>query len=116
MIRIQIVSFTLALVLFFFVLELVRRQKLLEKYSLPWLAGALALVGFSVSPRLMDRVAPLLGIAYPPAALFLGGMFLLVLVALHFSQVISVLTEQNRVLAQRLALLEAERKEAGGDG
>ncbi|MHB8762940.1 MAG: DUF2304 domain-containing protein [Deferrisomatales bacterium] len=114
MIRLQIVSLALSLGLLLFVLEMVRRRRLLERYSLPWLAGAAALVVLSASPRLIDRLAPMLGVAYPPTVLFLGGLFLLVLVALHFSLIVTKLTEQNRVLAQRLARLEAERR--GPDG
>lgn len=109
MIRIQLVSLCAVLGLFFFVVEMVRREKLLEKYSLLWMLGSLLLVVLSASPRTLDRVAPLLGISYPPAALFLAGTFLLVVVALHFSLVASELAEQNRILAQKLALLEAAR-------
>lgn len=112
MIRIQLVSLVLSGALLLFVVEMVRRGRLLEQYSLLWILGALSLVVLSASPRLLDRVAPLLGIAYAPAALFLGGIFLLVLLALHFSLVVSKLTEQNRILAQKLALREAERDHA----
>lgn len=107
MIRLQVLSLTLSLGLAAFVVEMVRRRRLLERYSLLWLLGAGVLVLFSSSPGLMDRVAPLLGVSYPPAVLFLGGLFLLVLLCLHFSLAISRLTEQNRVLAQQLARLEA---------
>ncbi len=116
MIRIQIVSLALSLCLLLFVVEMVRRQRLLERYSLLWIAGSTALLLLSSSPRTLDRVAPLLGISYPPAALFLGGLFLLALLALHFSLVISKLTEQNRILAQRLALIEEERRRGAGVG
>ena len=113
MTRIQILAVSFSLALLAFVVDMIRRRRLLERYSLPWLLTVGVLVILSAWPRLLDRVAPLLGIAYPPAVLFLGGLFLLVLLCLHFSLAISRLSERNRVLAQRLALLE-EREACGG--
>lgn len=106
MMRVQMLALASSLVLLLFVVEMVRRKRLLERYSLLWLAGGLVLVVLSASPRLLDRLAPFLGFAYPPAALFLGGFFLLVLLSLHFSLAISKLSDRNRILAQRVALLE----------
>jgi hypothetical protein len=45
---------------------------------------------------------------YPPAVLFAVGLLFVILVLLHYSTVISRLSDQNVVLAQRLALLEAK--------
>jgi Uncharacterized conserved protein (DUF2304) len=60
---------------------------------------------------LLGLVAKGMGIAYPPSALFvLGSLFILALL-LHYSTVISRLCEQNKVLAQRLALLQARLEE-----
>lgn len=110
MIRIQLLSLVISTGLLVFVIEMVRREKLLEQYSLLWILGSGVLLALSASPRLLDRVAPLLGISYAPAALFLGGIFLLVLLSLHFSLVVSKLSKQNRILAQKLARLEEEQK------
>ena len=45
-----------------------------------------------------------IGIAYPPTALFVLGSLFILIVLLHYSTVISRLSDQNRILAQRLAL------------
>jgi Uncharacterized conserved protein (DUF2304) len=56
--------------------------------------------------RGLDAFSDLIGVAYPPSALFMvAGLFVFV-VLLHFSTVLSRLSEQNKTLAQRLALLE----------
>ena len=47
-----------------------------------------------------------MGIRYPPSALFVLGSLFILLVLLDYSTVISKLSNQNRVLAQKLALLE----------
>lgn len=104
--RIQLFSIIGAGVFMLLILEMVRRRVLREQYSLLWLLTGLALLLFGLWRRLVDIVGAVLGIYYPPAALFLifGGFFIVIL--LHFSTVISRLTLQNRTLAQRLAILE----------
>ena len=47
----------------------------------------------------------------PVAVLFAVGLMFVILVLLHYSTVISRLTDQNVVLAQRLALLETKLDE-----
>jgi hypothetical protein len=55
---------------------------------------------------LLGKASDLVGIAYPPSALFILAAFFILLVLLHYSTVISKLADQNVILAQRLALLE----------
>ncbi len=55
---------------------------------------------------LLGWLADLVGIAYPPSALFVLASFFVLVVLLHYSTVISKLSEQNTILAQRLAILE----------
>lgn len=115
MTRIQTIAVTSSVALLAFVFEMIRRRRLLEKYALLWIFGGTGLVVLSSWPGVLDRVAPLLGIAYPPAALFLGGLFLLLLLVLHFSLAISRLSEQNRALAQWVALGERTAETPGRD-
>ena len=100
------VSLAAALVVLAVVLELVRRRRLAERYSLLWIGTALVLCILAAWSGLLETLASAIGIAYPPNALFLviGGFLMLVL--LHFSIVITRLGEHNTRLAQRLAILE----------
>ncbi|HYJ00521.1 MAG TPA: DUF2304 domain-containing protein [Thermoleophilaceae bacterium] len=104
--RIQIVSIAAAAGLFLVVFELVRRRRLLERYALLWLFSALALLGLAVWSGLLERIASTIGIIYPPNALFLIAFGFVLLLLLHFSIAVSRLTDQTKVLAQRLAMLE----------
>jgi hypothetical protein len=52
-----------------------------------------------------------IGIAYPPNALFLVAFGFVLVLLLHFSLAVSRLTDQSKVLAQRLALLEQRQRE-----
>ena len=96
---------------FLVVLELVRRGRLKERYSLLWLFACSVLLVFSLSRDLLEAVSHALGIAYPPSFLFLLAFFFLLLITLHFSVVISGFSEKNKRLAQELAILKQELDE-----
>ncbi len=93
---------------FVFVVELVRRRKLREEYSLLWLGTALALLILASSRPLLDSIAGLIGIFYPPSALFLVAIVFMLLILLHFSTVLTRLTQENKEIAQQMALLRQE--------
>jgi hypothetical protein len=112
--RVQIVAVLATLLLLLVVLELVRRRRLLERYALLWLFSTLMLMGLALWRGLLERVAELVGIAYPPSALFLIGIGFILLLLLHFSIAVSRLSDQTKVLAQRLALLEDRQRTANG--
>lgn len=103
---IQTVSILGASALLLVVLELVRRRRFLERYALTWLAAGLALLALALWRGALKALADLLGIAYPPNALFLVAFGFMLLLLLNFSVVVSRLTDQSKLLAQRLALLE----------
>jgi len=90
---------------FIFVLELVRRRRLKEEYSLLWLATAVALIVLSLSRPILDTLASAVGIIYPPSALFLVAVIFVLFILLHFSVVLTRLTQENKENAQQLALL-----------
>jgi hypothetical protein len=109
--RIQIVAVVAAGILLFGILELVRRRRLLERYALLWLFSAAALLALAAWKGLLEKVANAIGIFYPPSALFVIAFAFILLLLLHFSVAVSKLAEQSKVLAQRLALLEARSRE-----
>ena len=112
--KLQVVSILSAAVLLLVLLELVRRRRLLERYALLWLFSALVVLALSIWRGLLQDVANLLGVAYPPNALFLIAFGFVLALLLHFSLAVSRLSDQSKVLAQRLALLE-ERVERGAE-
>lgn len=104
--HLRLVALAATLGLFVLVLELVRRRRLLERYALIWLGCALALVALSAWDGLLQTLADAIGVAYPPSALFAAAFGLIIVLLLHFSVAVSRLTDQNKVLAQRVALTE----------
>ncbi|MCK9418523.1 MAG: DUF2304 domain-containing protein [Nitrospirae bacterium] len=96
------------------IVELIRRGRLKEKYSLLWLFAGTVLLVFASSRGLLEYVSSLVGIYYPPSFLFLLAFLFLLMITLHFSSVISGLSEKNKQLAQELALLRLEMVEGKG--
>src|SRR5215204_3547976 len=104
--RIQLLSVVASGAMLLVVLELVRRRAFLERYAILWLFSGLVLLGLSLWKDGLEEVANLVGIAYPPNALFLIAFGFVLVLLLHFSLAVSRLSDQTKVLAQRLALLD----------
>ncbi len=104
--RIQVFALLGSLFLFFFILKLILNKKLKEEYALLWLLSSLVFTLLSVFKPLLDWVANVAGIYYAPAALLLLLILGIVVILIHYSTVISKLSEQNKILTQELALLK----------
>jgi hypothetical protein len=114
-VRVSIVAAVAALVLLFVIFELIRSRRLQERYAMLWLLTGVVILVLGVWRGLLSTIADLVGIAYPPSALFVLAAFFILILLLHYSTVISKLSDQNRILAQRLALLENELERARRD-
>jgi hypothetical protein len=109
--RVSIVAAIAAIILLAIIFELIRSRRLQERYALLWLATGGVILFFALWRGALGEFADLVGIAYPPSALFVVASFFILVVLLHYSTVISELSERNLALAQRLALLEQQLKE-----
>ena len=103
------VAVTLALLLLVF--ELVRRKRLSERYAILWLLAATTLFVLAAWKGLLTTLSYDVGISYPPSALFAVAIGLIAMILLHFSLAVSRLSDQNKILAQRLALLQQRIEE-----
>ena len=93
------------------VIELIRRRRLQERYALLWIVTGVAMLVLATWRGALYALADATGVAYPPSALYLvAGLFVLV-VLLHYSTVLSRLSDQNKTLAQRIALLEQKLRD-----
>ena len=109
--RIQVVSVIVMLAVFVLIFELVRRRRLMERYALLWLFSATVLLALALLQGLLESFARLVGIAYAPSALFAVVMACGLLLMLHFSLVISRLTDQTKLLAQGLGRVQQQVEE-----
>jgi len=106
--RIQYFSALVGILLLAVIFQLIRKNRLLEQYSLLWIASAVLLLVVSIWRSLLEKLADSVGIYYAPSALFLIALFCGMVIALHFSVVISQIKKQNNTLAQEVALLKRE--------
>jgi hypothetical protein len=91
------------------VVELVRRRKLREDYSLLWMVTAVAVLLLSLSRPIYDQIAILIGVVtYPPALMFAVAILFVLIILLHYATVLTKLSAENKRLAQELALLRHE--------
>jgi Uncharacterized conserved protein (DUF2304) len=104
-----VASFLLLVIVF----ELIRSRRLRERYSLLWLLTGMVLFALSLWRGGLNTIAGWFGVtSYPPAILGAVGALFILVVLLHYSTVISRLSDQNTILAQRLALLEQQLRDA----
>ncbi|MFA4889087.1 MAG: DUF2304 domain-containing protein [Candidatus Omnitrophota bacterium] len=104
----RIVSIVLSVSFLFLIVEMTRRNKLKEKYAILWFTIGVIIFLLSLFKSLILLIAKLLGIKAPLIALILLGLFFILTFCLHFSFVISSLSEQNKSLLQKIAILEEE--------
>jgi len=98
------------------VLDLVRRRRLSEEYSLLWVVATalVAILGFSTP--LLRAITGSLGIRYETSTVFAFGLAFAIVVLLFLSVKLSRLSQENRMLTRELSFLRLELEElrAGG--
>ena len=98
------VAVVIALVVVFYI----RRWRLREEYSLLWLFLSAALVILTIDQGVMEWAARRLHVSYSPAVLFFLALAFVAVMLFHYSLEISMLSDQNRMLAQEMSLLRAK--------
>jgi hypothetical protein len=104
--RVAVVASIAAVIFLLVIFELIRSRRLQERYAILWLVTGGVILMLSVWRDALRLVAEQIGIAYPPSALFVVGFLFILVVLLHYSTVISELSERNVRLAQDIALVE----------
>lgn len=104
----EIAAIVVSIVFFVIVIDFVRRGLLKEKYSVLWISLTMVVFVLSMWQEILHKISALLGVAYPPSLLFLIAFMFVLLILLHFSVVISVLTERSKTLTQEVTLLKEE--------
>jgi hypothetical protein len=104
----QYIAIAASIGLFAYIFYLVRNKRIKEEYSLLWLFFSIVFIFFSVWRHGLEFFARLIGIAYPPAALFIILLLAIFIILIEFSRIISRLTDRNISLAQELAIMKME--------
>lgn len=109
--RVQLVALVASVALLVIVLELVRRRRLVEEYSLLWVLAAAALIGVSLRRDALDGVAGWLDVHYPPAVLVLLLILIVFIASLCFSVILSRQQQQIERLIDETAIIAADLRE-----
>lgn len=105
---IQYVAIIGSFIFILFILKLIHNKKLREEFSLLWLFLGIILLILSVWRNSLEIIAVMLGIAYAPAALFLILIIVIISILIHFSLLITKLTDYVKNLVQEVGLLKME--------
>jgi hypothetical protein len=110
--KITIIASAVSLGLLGIVFELIRRRHLRERYALVWILTGLVLLTLALWREGLNTLAGWVGVkTYPPSVFIAAILFFVLVLLLHFSIVLSRLSDQNITLAQKLALLENQLRE-----
>lgn len=95
----------------FVILWLMKKQKLLVRYSIIWLFSAAVLAVFAVFPYIVLVLRDLTKIVTPSNLIFMMAIAFLLLISLCLTSIVSGLSEKIKKLAQQNALLERRVRE-----
>jgi hypothetical protein len=112
----RIIAAVLALVFMALVLELIRRDRLQERFSVVWFVAGLGMLVGAAFPGLLTLVADAMGVRDTNVALFSIVLLFLLGLALNFSVTMSRQAAQITRLAQERALEGAREQEAAQSG
>lgn len=104
--KIQYFAVAGSIITFVMIIELVRRKKIKEQYSLLWIIFSLVFIVFSFWQNGIDLLGETVGIAYRPAAFFLLLILAMFFILIQYSVIISKLSTQNKEMAQEIGLLK----------
>ena len=103
--RIRVLTIGGALCILLMVVELVRRRKLKEEYSVLWVGTASVVLLISIWFSLLRQVTDAIGAVSPASTLFFFGLLFCVVLLLHFSVRISALERRLTTLVQEVGLM-----------
>jgi hypothetical protein len=110
--RTRVIAAVLAILFMLWILDLIRRDRLQERYSVIWFVFGLALLAGAAFPGLLKVVADAMGVRDTNVALFSILLLLLLGLSLNFSVIMSRQAAQITRLAQERAIERAREQGA----
>jgi len=114
--NLRIIAVAGSLALLLFVIELVRRRRLKEEYTVLWVATAFFLLVLAAWAGLLRTLTHAIGAFSQASTLYFFGLIFVVFLLLHFSLRVSQLERRVIALLQEIALLGEDHRERTGDG
>lgn len=113
--RIQYIAIIGSILMLIGIIELIRKKRVKEEYALLWLFGGAIFLFFAVWRMGLHRLSYFIGIAYPPVTLLLILLMGVFAILVHYSIVVTKLSEQNKQLIQEIGLLKWELRQQNAE-
>lgn len=110
----DILRFTLGiaiLIYFFLIIRFIKKNSLSLKYSLLWLFSGVIMTILVIFPRLLDWLVSIVDIKTPVNGLFAFSIFLILVILMSITVIVSRQTEKIKCLVQYNAILEKRIRE-----
>jgi hypothetical protein len=114
-VRIRILTIGGAFAILLMVIELVRRRKLKEEYSVLWVFTAAFVLLVSIWYSLLSKFTDAIGAISPASTLFFFGLLFCLVLLLHFSVRISSLERRLTALVQEVGIMGVEEPDEQGE-
>jgi hypothetical protein len=111
----RVLAAVIAIAFMLMILELIRRDRMQERFSVVWFVAGLGMLAGAAFPGLLGTVADLMGVRDTNVALFSIILLFLLGLALNFSVIMSRQAAQITRLAQERALEKARQQAERGD-
>lgn len=104
----KLFALAVSVVIFLVTVEMVRKRRLREEYSVLWLVTSLLTFILVLKYEWLVTLTYFIGASLPTTTLFIGSIVFLVLLAVQFSIKLSRLSDQMKNLTQENALLRVD--------
>lgn len=104
----QVFALVVSVLVFMVVVDMVRRRRLREEYSVLWLTTSVVMFVLVLRYEWLVGLTTLIGAGLPTTTLFLGSLIFLMLLSVQFCIKISRLTDQVKNLSQENALIKTD--------
>lgn len=104
-----------SIIFILFVINLVKKDKLDEKYSILWIFFSVIVLIVAIFPNIITWFAKKFNVYYPPSLMLLFGIMILGAYIIHITVVI---TKQNKMivkLTQEIGILKEEIEKSNND-
>jgi hypothetical protein len=109
--RLQI-SLIIGIIFYFIIIfYFLKKNTLTLKYSLLWLFSGFVMLILAIFPFIMDKIINLVGIASVTNGLFAIAVFMILIILMSLTSILSKMNLKNKQLIQSCALLEKRIRE-----
>ena len=109
-IKVRILVFCLSLLWLLFILRMVKRRKIWERYAIIWVYIGFGVLAVPLLVDVFDNLLYRVGVEHPPSFFFLVAILGILLILLQVSVEITTLVRRSRDLVQEVAILDERVK------